>query len=87
MADQSPRACAVCRAPLTDDRSPPLLRNRLVSPKRYCSPKCTRRAYYLRRRERDASRPVLIESPAPVQPDGWPDPLASTSMENMRLAA
>lgn len=72
MVDPSQRQCSVCRAPLTQERNALSLRNSLAPVKRYCSPKCTRRAYYLRRKERDASRPVLIENPVSVEPSGWP---------------
>lgn len=64
--------CAVCHGPFNSTRNALAVRNRRVPAKQYCSTKCSRRAYYLRRKERDASAAITIENPTPIQLDGWP---------------
>ena len=64
-------AC-ICGTPLLDQRPSAIASNPRVPAKLYCSPRCVRRAAYLRRKERRASLPIAVENPVAVGEDGWP---------------
>ena len=64
--------CEACGEPFTSDRNAWSLRYTKLPKKRFCSERCRRRGEYQRRKERQASKPIVVDDPHPADTSGWP---------------